>query len=77
MATSIGRLRPPHERTDGDSDSLALDWKFWAETAALSLCFGALIAGAIRLTGREIEVVLFAAAAGLIKIATLVARPQT
>jgi len=56
---------------------LALDWKFWAETAALSLCFGALIAGAIRLTGREIEVVLFAAAAGLIKIATLVARPQT
>ncbi len=51
-------------------------WRFWAETAALSLFFGAVIASAIRFTGRELEVVLVALAAGLVKIASVVARKK-
>jgi len=51
-------------------------WRFWAETAALSLFFGAIIASAIRFTGRELEVVVVALTAGLVKIVSVVARDQ-
>lgn len=45
-----------------------LDGRFWIETAALSLLCGTLIAVAIRVTGRETEILVAAALAGMIKL---------
>lgn len=70
------RYRSPPRSLRSRRREKKFDWRFWAETAALSLFFGATIAVAIRLTGRELEVVLVALAAGLIKIASVVARQQ-
>lgn len=54
----------------------ALGMRFWLETATLSLLFGGMIGLAIRLTGRETEVIAVALAVGLIKLTSLIAVRQ-
>jgi hypothetical protein len=48
-----------------------MDLRFWLEVVGLSVLFGSIIVAAIKLTGRETEVIMFAILLGMAKLASL------
>jgi hypothetical protein len=65
------KFRVRHEVTDDCEDPARMDLRFWLEVVGLSVLFGSIIVAAIKLTGRETEVIMFAILLGMAKLASL------